>query len=222
MEQALPLHHTDWLLWLLFGVMGLILSARLYSPLRFKAFTMLPFHANREELEGNFRPVVGRGLFDVSLGMVSFAMIGLALFLLLHPYEGSLPVLGGWRMYLRLLMVLLIFFVFKNFVSLLVGWVFDKTDEIATAQNVSFAHRAWLGLVLFPFVAIMVFGGLLYPVFYYILFLVLIVGYYFSVQFFVLRIWRMNALPYYKIFYLCALEITPLIFLVFWLRSLNG
>lgn len=220
MEQALPLHHTDWLLGLLIGALVLLLAARLYNPARFRAFSTLPFHPNRSDLESDFRPVVGRGLFDISLGVVSFVMLGLALFLLLHPYSDGVPILSGWRMYLRLLLVLLLFFVFKNFVALLVGWVFGKTENIAIAQNVSFAHRAWLGVLLFPVIVLMVYGGAMYQVLYYVLLLVLSVGYYFSIQFFVMRIWRIDALSYYKIFYLCALEITPLIFLVTWLRSL--
>ena len=220
MEQALPLHHTDWLLWLSLGVFSLLLAARLYNPIRFKAFSILPFHANRSELEASFRPVVGRGLFDVSLGVSSFATLGLALFLILHPNRGELPVMGDWRMYLRLTIVLLLFFVFKNFMGLLVGWVFNKTDFIAKAQNVSFAYRAWLGVLLFPVCVAMVYSGEAYQWLYYVLLVGLCVGYYFSVQFFTIRIWRIDAFVYYKIFYLCALEITPLIFLVSWLQSL--
>ncbi len=220
MEHALPIHHTDWLLWLLLGVFVLLLAAHLYNPMRFKAFAILPFHANRAEIEGGFRPVVGRGLFDISLGVSSFAILGLALFLVLHPYHHVPPVLAGWRMYLRLIVVLLLFFVFKNFIGLLVGWIFNKTEQIARAQNISFAYRAWLGVLLFPLCLAMIFGGEAYQVLYYALFIVLCGGYYLSFQFYAISIWRMDALSYYKIFYLCALEITPLIFLVSWLQSL--
>ena len=220
MEQALPTHHTDWLMWLLIGAFALMLAARMYKPARFRAFAVLPFHANRSDLEGDFRPVVGRGLFDVSLGIVSFVVLSLAVFLLLHPFNGGLPVLSGWRMYLRLLTVLMLFFVGKNFIGLFVGWVFGKTETIALAQNVSFAHRAWLGILLFPVLTVMVFGSGMYQSLYYVLLFILILGYYLSVQFFVMRIWQMDALPYYKIFYLCALEIIPLISLVYWLLDL--
>ena len=220
MKQALPIHHTDWLLWLLCGVFVLLIAARLYNPMRFKAFMILPFHANRAELESSFRPIIGRGLFDVSLGLSSFVVLGLSLFLILHPFQENLPVMADWRMYLRLLMVLLLFFVFKNFMGLLVGWVFNKTDNIARAQNVSFAYRAWLGVILFPVCLALVYLDTAYQLLYYILLMVLCGGYYFSIQFFVLSIWRIDALPYYKIFYLCALEITPLVFLVSWLQSL--
>lgn len=220
MEQTLPIHHTDWLFWLLIGVFALLLAARLYNPSRFKAFSVLPFHANRADLEGSFRPVVGRGFFDISLGLSSFAMLGLALFLVLHPFEDGFPLLVGWRMYLRLVMILLLFFVFKNFIGLLVGWVFNKAEYIAQAQNVSFAYRAWLGVILFPICLLMVYGGSMYQFLYYALLIMLCGGYYFSIQFLAIRIWRIDAFPYYKIFYLCALEITPLIFLVSWLQSL--
>ena len=220
MNLALPIHHTDWLMWLLLGVCALLFAARLYNPRRFKEFSILPFHANRKELQHGFRPVVGRGLFDVSLGLSSFLVLGLAIFLLLHPYHTDLPKLGDWRMYLRLVVVLLLFFVSKNFLGLLVGWVFDKTETIAKAQNVAFAYRAWLGVLLFPVCVAMIYWVQSYQVMYYFLWIILCGGYYFSIQFFVVGIWRIDAFPYYKIFYLCALEITPLVFLVSWLQSL--
>lgn len=220
MEQAVPIHHTDWLLWLLVGVFILLLSARLYNPARFKAFSFLPFHANRAELESSFRPIIGRGLFDLSLGFSSFVVIGLSLFLVLHSYKVGAPILADWRLYLRLLIVLLLFFVFKNFMGLLVGWVFGKTEYIAKAQNVSFAYRAWLGVLLFPICVAMVYWGHAYQVLYFALLLMLCAGYIFSIQFFIISIWRIDTFPYYKIFYICALEITPLIFLIIWLQSL--
>jgi len=220
MEQAVNPHHIDWLLGLLVLATTLVLAARLYHPSRFRAFLFLPLHANREELEDGFRPVVGRGLFDVSLGLMSFCVLALSVFLLLNTSGSGFPMLGNWRMYLRLLMVLLFFYVGKNFLGLLVGWVFNTSEEIARAQNVSFAYRAWLTLFLLPVAIAMVYCTPLYNVLYYILLITLLVGYLFSLQFFILRIWRINALSYYKIFYLCALEITPLIFLVIWLKSL--
>ena len=220
MERLIIVHHTDWLLYLLVGAFVLLLASRLYNPARFKAFVFLPFHANRAELEADFRPVVGRGFFDISLGVVSFLMLGLALFFLLHPYNGYPPVLSDWQLYLRLLSALLFFFVLKNFIGLLVGWVFSQSEFIASAQNVSFAHRSWLGLVVFPILFLMTYFVQAYQVFYYLLFVVLAVGYYLSLQFYILRFWRLNALSYYKIFYLCALEITPFVFLVIWLQSL--
>ena len=220
MKQILLIHHTDWLLWLFLAISGLLLAARLYNPIRFKAFAILPFHSNRSELEASFRPVVGRGLFDVSLGLSSFAVLGLALFLILHPYNEGFPALHEWRMYLRLIIMLLLFFVFKNFMGLLVGWIFNKTEFIASAQNISFAYRAWLGVLLFPVCVAMAYGGEVYQTLYYVLLFMLCGGYYFVIQFFAIRIWRIDSFSYYKIFYLCALEITPLIFLVSWLQSL--
>lgn len=220
MEKLIIPHHTDWILWIIVGAAAFLLAARLYNPLRFKAFSILPFHAQRAELENSFRLVVGRGLFDISLGLVSFVVLSLTVFLLLHPFEGAMPFLGEWRLFLRLVIVLLFFYVFKNFMGLLVGWIFNQTEPIARAQNVSFAYRSWLAMILLPLCMALVFLPQAYQVLYYLLFTVLISGYAFSLQFLVIRIWQMNAFSYYKIFYLCALEITPLIFLIAWLVSL--
>ena len=219
MNLQIP-HHTDWLLWLLLASFILMLSARLYNRRRFNAFAILPFHANRREMETTFNPVPGRGLFDLGLSLLAPVMLSVSCFLILHPYHGYPPFLGDWRLFLRLFFVLLIFFIFKNFVGLLVGWVFNKSDEIALSQNVGLAYRTWAAIILMPICVLAVFFAPAFPVLYYVLLFSLCIAYYFGVQFAAIRIWNITAPPYYKIFYLCALEITPLIFLIGWLVSL--
>ena len=218
--MPIAVHHTDWIFWVLLLAIALLLAARLYNPVRFRAFLILPFHIKRQELESSFNPTVGRGLFDVSLSLLSYLMLGLSFFLILHPFEGAPPVLSDWRNFLRLLFVVLLFFLVKNLVGLFVGWVFQHTDEIARAQNVNLAYRAWIAMMLVPVCALVAFYQPLYQVSYYLLWIGLFVGYYFALQFSFFRLWKMEALPYYKIFYLCTLEITPLLFLVGWLKSL--
>mgnify|MGYP003636825822 CR=1 FL=1 len=106
--------------------------------------------------------------------------------------------------------------------GLLVGWVFNKSDEIAADQNINLAYRTWLGILLLPLCIVAVFFHQAYPVMYFMLLTVVGVGYFLAFQFSAIRIWSMGVLPYYKLLYICALEITPLIFLVGWLISLVG
>lgn len=220
METLRLQHHTDWILWILLGSVVLVVTARLYNPQRFRNFLLLPFHVKRRELESSFNPSMRRGLFDMSLSLMSYALLALGLFLLLHPYRQAMPLLTDWQLYLRLLFVLLLFFLSKNMAGLFVGWIFGRSDEIAGAQNVGLAYRTWLAILVLPICALLVFFAPAYQLSYYLLAVVLAVGYYFALQFSLLKIWSMQARPYYKIFYLCALEITPLFFLLGWLKSL--
>lgn len=213
-------HHTDWLLLVLLTGVVLALAARLYSPTRFKAFVQLPFHIRRRELEQNFNPAMGRGLFDVSLAFLSYLGLGLALYLLIHPPGPNFPLLSDWQLYLRLVFVLLLFFMVKNFLGLWVAWIFGRTDQVAHAQNVNLAYRAWLALVVLPFCALAVYWPPIYAVAHYLLWFLLVTGYLVALRFSFFQIWKMPVRSYYKIFYLCALEITPLLFLVGWLKSL--
>ncbi len=217
--ERLP-HHTDWILWLLLLSTVLVISARLYNPQRFRNFLILPFHVKRHELEASFNPSLRRGLFDLSLSLMSYAMIGLGVFLLLHPYLGAIPLLTDWEMYLRVLFILMLFFVVKNLVGLFVGWVFEQSEEIAGAQNVNLAYRMWTSILILPVCALLIYFTPAYPVVYYLLAVLIGLGFYFAFQFSLLKIWRIQARGYYKIFYLCALEITPLLFLLGWLKSL--
>ncbi len=220
--MELPVHHTDWLLGVLLLSFIMMIAVRLYNAKRLKDFAILPFHSRRRDLEESFNPVPGKGFVDLSLSLNSTLVITITCFLLLHPYRGKFPLLEDWTVFLMLLFALMIFFLFKNFMGLLVGWVFNKSDEIAAAQNINLAYRTWLGILLLPLCIVAVFFHQAYPVMYFMLLTVVGVGYFLAFQFSAIRIWSMGVLPYYKLLYICALEITPLIFLVGWLISLVG
>lgn len=218
--MELPVHHTDWLLALLLLGMGLALAAKLYNPSRFRAFLFLPFHVKRDELELGFNPLVARGLFDVSLSVLSYLILSLGIYIWLHrPWDGA-PNFNDQAIYFRVLFILVFFFLLKNLGGLFVGWVFDCTEDIARSQNSQLAHRAWLSLIIMPVLVMAVFNTELYLFWYLIMRILLILGLAFSFYFSFIQLWRSRALAYYKIFYLCALEITPLLFMVGWLKDL--
>lgn len=219
--MELPVHHTDWLLGLLLLGFGLALSARLYNPGRFWAFLALPFHVKRDEMELGFKPLVARGLFDVSLSVLSYLMLALGIYIWLHRAWDGTPYFNDQALYFRVLFILLVFFLLKNLGGLFVGWVFDCTEDIARIQNSQLAHRAWLSLVIIPPLVLAVFNPANYQIWYVLLLILLVIGLALSLYFSFIQLWRLSAAAYYKIFYLCALEITPLLFLVGWLKSLN-
>jgi hypothetical protein len=219
--MELPAHHTDWLLGLLLLGVGLALAARLYNPERFKDFISLPFHIKRDEMELGFKPLVARGLFDVSLSVLSYLMLSLGIYIWLHHgWEGA-PLFNDKALYFRILFILVVFFLLKNLGGLFVGWVFDCTEDIARSQNSQLAHRAWLSLAIIPALVLAVFNSDNYRVWYLMVLIILVLGVALSIYFSFVQLWRLMAPMYYKIFYLCALEITPLLFLVGWLKSLN-
>lgn len=219
--MELPLHHSDWILVILLLCLALLVAARLYNPERFGSFVSLPFHVKRKEMELAFNPVVARGLFDVSLSITSYLVLSMGVYIWLHKTWSEAPYFTDSPIYYRILLILVLFYLFKNLSGLLVGWVFERTDDIARSQNAQLAHRAWLGVILLPFVILAVFNSSNYMLWYWITLFVMLLGVALSLYFSFLQLWRIGASSYYKIFYLCALEITPLVFLVGWLKSLS-
>ncbi len=218
--MELTAHHTDWLLIVTTLSFVLLIAVRLYNIVRFKQLSFLPFHASRADIEDSFNPVPGKGFVDFSLSIMSPVIIALTCYLLIHPYNGAVPIFSDWALYLRLLFIVTIFFLLKNFLGMFVGWVFGTAEEIGVSQNVYLAYRSWMAIVLLPFCVLLIFFPSGYAIFYYILLIITVLGLLLALLFTVLRIWNMRIVAYYKIFYICALEITPLIFLIGWLLSL--
>ena len=219
--MELPVHHTDWLLGILLLSVVLALAARLYNPERFRAFAGLPFHVKRPEMESAFNPAAGRGLFDVSLSVLSYLVLSLAVYLWLHRNGEAPPLLNDAALFYRVLLVLVVFFLLKNLAGLFIGWVFGRTEEIAHSQNTQLAHRSWLALILLPLVILAVFNAGNFIVWHWLLLIFTLAGLSLSLYFSFRQLWQIGTYSYYKILYLCALEITPLLFLAGWLKSLN-
>lgn len=218
---AIGIHHSDWILALLLVASVLLLVARLYDPGRFRAFASLPFHVKRQEMEQNFSASIRKGGFDLSLSLVSYVILALAIYIVLYPPAGGIsPSLRDWGAFLRLFFVTTLFFVTKDLVGLSVGYIFNSIEMVARGQNVGLAYRSWLALWLVPLCMLVVYSGEAYGILYYVLAVVLVLGYFFALQFSVARLWKLPAASYYKFFYLCALEITPLLFFLAWLQSL--
>ncbi len=212
-------HHTDWLLLLIGGILFFLGLLRYQHTQRFAEIWQLPFHIRRREVESEFHPSWRKGGFEVGFSIVSYLVISLALFILVRHHESALA-FDDWQMYLRIFFVLTLFFLLKNFLGLLVGWVFHCSEDVAASQNTNLAYRCWMSLVLLPLCVLAIFWQGL-PMLGYILILIFIIlSYLLAFQFTAVRVWNIPALGYYKIFYLCALEITPLVFLVGWLVNL--
>lgn len=192
----------------------LVLMARLNHFKKFSYFIKLPFTVTGKDVEEEFNPHGLQQLFDVLLTLNSYITIALACFLFIQPAgEGLLH-------FFRLIIVFLGFFLLKNLLQLFIAWLFDQQEYVVKAQNIGLAYRTWLGVVLLPLLFLLAYvpgaqvvSKNLLP---FLLLACYIVIFYFSSS----RMWKMPAPSYYKILYICALEIAPFFFLVNWLISL--
>lgn len=211
-------HFSDWTLLLLMILgAGLVLFFRRDRE-RYRYFWRLPFYTKAREWSSAFNPFKSRRLGDLWLAASGFLTLGLAIFLLRHGHHlEKLPLL--WPDYLRILLLVAGVFLLKNLVSSLTGSIFDQNATLTASQNIQFAYLSWLQLPLLPLCLMMLLWPEAARFWAYLLGGTLALG--------LLSGWIQSArvtllLPPhlgYNIFYLCALEITPVAYLVLMLKS---
>tara|TARA_B100000678_G_scaffold291516_1_gene308908 strand:+ start:1795 stop:2433 length:639 start_codon:yes stop_codon:yes gene_type:complete len=206
-------HHTDWILVALLVASFLVVFARLYHPKKFYFFRALPFNRGAKTFESEFNPNGVRDAFDVLLTLNFYLVYTMGCLLIL-------PEAIELYSFARVLFIILLFFLTKNFLALFVGWLFQEQERIAVVQNTNLAYRSWSALWLLPILIITTFTpGLRESGSYLILFFML-AGYLLALLISSLRLWDLPGGTNYKILYLCALEIVPFSFLIYWLKSL--
>jgi hypothetical protein len=206
-------HHTDWLLvlYLLSGL--LLLISKLYHSKKFHLFLSLPFSSGLKNFEKEFNPYGGKDIFDMLMAINSYLVFGAGLFLVFNSG------LGVWSDFFRLLLILTFFFLIKNFFTLFIGWLFDVNHEIAYSQNANLIYRSWSSIFILPILLVVTFVPDFFVFGQKLLIVILSASYALALAISIFRVWEMTVSKYYKIFYLCALEITPLFFLVFWFKD---
>ena len=163
--------------------------------------------------ESEFNPNGVRDAFDVLLTLNFYLVYTMGCLLIL-------PEAIELYSFARVLFIILLFFLTKNFLALFVGWLFQEQERIAVVQNTNLAYRSWSALWLLPILIITTFTpGLRESGSYLILFFML-AGYLLALLISSLRLWDLPGGTNYKILYLCALEIVPFSFLIYWLKSL--
>ena len=110
-------------------------------------------------------------------------------------------------------------FLLKNLLSLFIAWLFDKNEEISNSHNANLAYRSWGSIWIYPVLVAIVFVPGFIENSAIAVGLTMAFAYMLALLVSILRVWVMDAKKYYKIFYLCALEIAPLFFLLYWLKS---
>lgn len=208
-----PIHHTDWLL-ILFFINGLLfLFAKLYHSKKFAVFISLPFNSGLQDFEKEFNPYGVKDLFDIALSINSFLIYSSGLYIIFNPD------LSLWSDFFRMLFILILFFLVKNFIGLFVAWLFGKNEEVTVSHNANLAYRIWASIWVYPLLVFLVFVPFLKGNSSILAAIILSLGYALSMSVGILRLWSISASKYYKIFYLCTLEIGPLVILIFWLKN---
>ena len=209
-------HHADWLLNIFMICVILIVAARFYNPRKFRQFALLPFQGSDTDRAKEFKPF-SRNLFDVILAIYSYIVVALMLTLIGVGFESGSPNLSEWSNFVRFFLVLIIFFLAKDLLELTVGWVFRITEQIAFSQTLNLAYRAWASIYLLPLSFLVVYIPNSYTVGWWIIVILLSGSYLVAIWQSTLILWKLPISAYYKILYLCALEIVPILFLISWL-----
>ncbi|MGB0175849.1 MAG: DUF4271 domain-containing protein [Owenweeksia sp.] len=212
MEEKVA-HHTDWILIALLIASFLIVFARLYHPKKFQFFRSLPFNRGVKTFESEFNPNGARDAFDVLLTLNFYLVYTMGCLLVL-------PVQMELYTFARILFIIVLFFLSKNFLALLTGWLFMQQEQLAVVQNTGLAYRSWSAVWLLPLVVIITFTPGLRESGHYLVLFFMLSGYLLALLISTLRLWDLHSGTNYKILYLCALEIIPFSFLIYWLKSL--
>lgn len=213
-SQNIGIHHTDWLLILFVFSAFLVVLARLYHPKKFAFFLTLPFNSGVKEFEEEFNPNGVKDPFDVLLTLNSYVIFSAGLFLVLEED------LGNWIIFARILFILMLFFLVKNFIELFMGWLFRANEGVVAAHNTSLAYRSWAALWIFPLLVLNTYLPAVKEITGNLLLIFLLLAYLMPLLLSSLRLWNLVGGTYYKILYLCALELIPFFFLISWFENL--
>lgn len=198
-----------------------VLTGRFFNKERFYIFLRLPYHVKGGEVASAYNPARVAFNHDYFNGLGAILAITLGIYWL-HSYDREImaPDYEGPLSFLRIALVVLVFLLVKNMLSALVGFVFSSQEKIIVAQNRGFAYLAWVLVPLLPLLLLAFYLPFGNQVFFYMIYGILVAGYLYSTLQAMAEIWKLPAPAYYKILYLCALEIIPLLFLLKWFKSL--
>ncbi len=216
--KALPIaHYTDWILILFVCCALMLLVSKLAEEKRFYIFLTLPFHTKKMEVLSEFNPFNGIKRFETLLSLHSYLLISFGIFILSEHLGDSKPNYGYFESYVRICFFVSLFYLGKALINAFLEWIYDHPTQIALAGNLSLGYRIWSSIFLLPLAFFCIFfnDGTLF--FVWAIGIFLAVSYILSVFQSNLILWQIPAPFYYKFFYICALEITPILFLVKWL-----
>lgn len=215
MEPAfLAERNTDWVLLVMGFSFILLIIARIYDRDRVRDIFRLPWHVNSAEIASAYNPIQSRRLADFMLSLAALLVTGLAVYLVKQALHLAALEAEGWHLYARILFILLIFTLFKSLIGALVGAIFQVAEPINISQNRFFAYLAWLLMPLFPLVLFLTYSPFFTLPLAYMVLIIIGGGLLLALLKTAQTIIAVTPKISYNILYLCALEITPVAYLI--------
>lgn len=153
--------------------------------------------------------------FTISMFFVQ--MVSLSLFVHYFISLTGFTALHSFSTYLRILSILMFFVLVKYFLEKIIAVCFNMEDFAEQYNLLKVSYRSFLGLLLFPIVAILFYNTFQYPYFIwavvglFILFNIVLYG-------LLLKNYQkvFSKFLFYFILYLCTFEIAPYVILYHW------
>jgi len=218
--QEIATRSTDWVLLVLVLIAVLVVLAKLAQTDRTNFFLLLPFRVQANEWAANFNPIQSKKLSDSLLSLSAILTLALAALLIKRFWLGEQSLGQDFLPYLKIVFTLIIIFLGKTLLGSLIAAVFDVQARVTAVQNINFAYFSWMLLPLYPLVVGCIFLSWEPTVFAKALIVLCALG-------IILTLWntaraalQIGVYLSYNIFYLCALEIVPVMFLVLLLQKI--
>jgi hypothetical protein len=153
--------------------------------------------------------------FTISMFFVQ--MVSLSLFVHYFISLTGFTALHSFSTYLRILSILMFFVLVKYFLEKIIAVCFNMEDFVEQYNLLKVSYRSFLGLLLFPIVAILFYNTFQYPYFIwavvglFVLFNIVLYG-------LLLKNYQkvFSKFLFYFILYLCTFEIAPYVILYHW------
>ena len=212
--QEIATRSTDWVLLVLLMVGFFLTLAKLANTSRFQFFLKLPFDVSSREWASVYNPFFSKRISDFLMSLSALLSITLAIFFIQTFWEQQRPVSNAWLPYLRVLFFTSLIYLLKTLLGSFIAAVFEVQEEITAAQNINLAFLTWLVVPIYPLLVVTAFAGWPQAFWPKILLILLALGALLAFWQTARTVIKIGPALSYNIFYLCALEISPIIFLI--------
>ena len=203
----------DWATVLFVLTFATIVVTRLTFARRFEDFIKLA--VSNKYLSTNRDTNNLKSGFTISMFFVQ--MVSLSLFVHYFISLTGFTALHSFSTYLRILSILMFFVLVKYFLEKIIAVCFNMEDFAEQYNLLKVSYRSFLGLLLFPIVAILFYNTFQYPYFIwavvglFVLFNIVLYG-------LLLKNYQkvFSKFLFYFILYLCTFEIAPYVILYHW------
>lgn len=196
----------------------LLTTARWIAPQRVLVFLKLPFLSRAGQFASHFNPFEFKKGADFLLALAG--LVGLSTAITVMRLEGlALWPVVSWLSFFKVFFWLSAYLLFRNAVGALAGTLFSVEAEVRAVQNRFIAFFSWMGLlVLIPAMLMCLYPG--WSQIYLNTGLVLMaLGLTVTLIYTTLQVIRIPPNFGYNILYLCALEIIPLLYLIYIIKK---